>query len=134
MAEPSEKPKKEAKDQPSTGGPAENRPAAEQQPPAQVQVDDSKALTAYANFYRVAGMAEELIVDLGLNTQPFGVPSQPIPISLRVVMNFYTAKRMMHALQLAVQRHEAAFGVLETDVQKRLVPGAMGTAARPPAG
>jgi hypothetical protein len=29
---------------------------------------------------------------------------------------------MLHALQLTVQRHEQAFGVLETDVQKRVVP------------
>jgi hypothetical protein len=29
---------------------------------------------------------------------------------------------------MAVQRHEAAFGVLETDVQKRVVPGASGGA------
>jgi hypothetical protein len=105
--------------------------AAERQ---QVQVDDSKALTAYANFFRVAGMPEELILDFGLNTQPFGVPSQPIVVNLRVVLNFFTAKRMLHALQLAVQRHEAAFGVLETDIQKRLRPGiAAGPADRPPA-
>jgi hypothetical protein len=34
---------------------------------------------------------------------------------------------MLHALQLTVQRHEATFGVLETDVQKRVRPGAPGT-------
>jgi len=37
------------------------------------------------------------------------------------VTNFYTAKRLWHALGLTLQRHEQAFGVLETDIQRRLV-------------
>jgi hypothetical protein len=35
-------------------------------------------------------------------------------------MNFYTAKRMLAALSMSVQRHEQVFGVLETDIQKRI--------------
>jgi hypothetical protein len=31
---------------------------------------------------------------------------------------------MLAALQVTIQRHEAAFGLLETDIQKRVVPGA----------
>jgi hypothetical protein len=38
---------------------------------------------------------------------------------LRRTTDFYTAKRMLHTLMLTVQRHEVAFGVLETDVQPR---------------
>jgi hypothetical protein len=86
-----------------------------------VEVDDSTANCAYANFCRVTGTPEELIVDFGLNSQPFGIPAEPVKVSERVVMNYYTAKRMLHALHLSVQRHEQAFGVLETDVQKRVV-------------
>jgi len=74
----------------------------------------------YSNFCRVTGTPEELIIDFGLNPQPFGVPTQPIPVTQRIVTNFFTAKRMLHALQLTIQRHEAAFGVLETDVQRRV--------------
>ena len=92
----------------------------------QVQIDDSKALALYANFCRVTGTPEELIIDFGLNPQPFGVPTEPIPVTQRIITNFFTAKRMLHALQLTVQRHEATFGVLETDVQKRVRPGFMG--------
>jgi hypothetical protein len=99
-------------------------PAAEQQVRApmqqQVQVDDTKALACYANFCRVTGTPEEVILDFGLNTQPFGVPTEPIHITQRITTNFFTAKRMLAALQMTVQRHEAAFGVLETDVQKRV--------------
>ena len=108
--------------------PAEETPAA---PPAQqaqsyqVQVDDSKVLATYANFCRVTGSPEELIIDFGLNTQPMGVPAEPIEVLERIVLNYYTAKRMLAALQMSLQRHEAAFGVLETDVQKRVMPGVM---------
>lgn len=90
----------------------------------QVKMDDTRAISAYANFCRVTGTPEELIIDFGLNPQPFGVPTEPVMISQRIITNFFTAKRLLHALQLSVQRHEAAFGVLETDVQKRVLPSA----------
>ncbi len=91
-------------------------------PRVTVQIDDSKVMASYANFCRVTGTPEEVIIDFGLNPQPIGIPSQPIAVSQRIVMNFYTAKRMLHALQLTIQRHEATFGVLETDIQKRVRP------------
>jgi hypothetical protein len=100
----------------------------QQQQRAQVEIDDSKTTALYANFCRVTGTPEELIIDFGLNPQPFGVPTQPIAVTQRIVTNFFTAKRMLHALQLTIQRHEATFGVLETDVQKRVRPGSMGQA------
>lgn len=99
------------------------QPAAQRQ---QVKVDDSKLIAMYANFCRVTGTPEELIIDFGLNPQPFGVPTEPVVVNQRIVTNFFTAKRMLHALQLTLQRHEAAFGVLETDVQKRVVPAMRG--------
>lgn len=94
-----------------------------------MDVDDSNALCSYANFCRVTGTPEELIIDFGLNAQPFGGQGDPVRITQRLVTNYFTAKRMLHALHLSVQRHEAAFGVLETDVQKRVVPSARGAAA-----
>jgi len=108
----------------------ENETAAEetqaQQPQAQqmvqVEVDDSHVAASYANFCRVTGSPEELIVDFGLNPQPVGVPKNPIVVTQRVIVNYYTAKRLLHALSLSVQRHEAVFGVLETDIQRRVKP------------
>lgn len=92
----------------------------QQQQQYQVQVDDNNAAALYANFCRVTGSPEELIIDFGLNPQPVGVPTQPIKVSQRVIVNFFTAKRLLNALALSVQRHESVFGVLETDIQKRL--------------
>ncbi len=107
-------------------------PAAEQQAQqrVQVEIDDSNANADYANFCRVTGTPEELIIDFGLNPQPFGMPTEPIPVHQRIILNFFTAKRMLHALTMTLQRHEAMFGVLETDVQKRVQPGVM--PQRPP--
>ncbi len=130
MAKESDKPEKDAE----VSAPAADKGAAppQQQQRVQVEIDDSDALAMYANFCRVTGTPEELIVDFGLNPQPFGVPTQPIPVKQRIITNFYTAKRMLHALTLTIQRHEATFGVLETDVQKRVRPG-VGPGTPPPA-
>jgi hypothetical protein len=86
-----------------------------------VEVTDKNAISLYANFCRVTGTPEELILDFGLNAQPFGVPTEPVEVKQRIVVNYFTAKRMLQALHMSVQRHEQAFGVLETDVQKRVV-------------
>src|SRR5690606_6815472 len=93
----------------------------QQQQRPRVEVDDKGAICTYANFCRVTGTPEELILDFGLNSQPYGVLSEPVEVKQRIVTNYYTAKRMLQALHLSVQRHEQAFGVLETDVQKRVV-------------
>ena len=94
--------------------------AGDQQQMVQVQVEDSNAIALYANFCRVTGSPEELIIDFGLNPQPVGVPKDPIQVKQRIIVNYYTAKRLLAALNMSVQRHEAVFGVLETDIQKRL--------------
>ena len=100
-----------------------------QQAQRQVVVNITKAHAAYSNFCRVTGTPEELIIDFGLNSQPIGIPTEPIEISQRIVVNYFTAKRMLAALNMSIQRHESAFGVLETDVQKRVRPGVMRQAA-----
>ncbi|TWU57608.1 DUF3467 domain-containing protein [Rubripirellula reticaptiva] len=95
------------------------------QQPVQVQVEDQGATACYANFCRVTGSPEELIVDFGLNPQPIGVPKDPIQVKQRIILNFFTAKRLLAALQMSVARHESVFGVLETDINKRVRPGLM---------
>lgn len=120
-----EQPAEKAAEQPAaaTAAPAAAAPAEQAQ--TRMEVDDSHAQVCYANFCRVNGTPEELIIDFGLNSQPFGTPTKPLQVSQRLVVNYFTAKRLMHALHLSVQRHENAFGVLETNVQKRVLPSAM---------
>ena len=100
-----------------------------QEPPTRrcrnCRCNDANAIACYANFCRVTGSPEELIIDFGLNPQPVGMPKDPIEVKQRIIVNFFTAKRLLAALQMSVQRHEAVFGVLETDIQKRLRPQAV---------
>jgi len=98
-------------------------------PPASAQfaVDSSHLSTAYANFCRVTGTPEELVLDFGLNTQMNPVPSEPVKLTHRLVVNFFTAKRLLHALHMAVQQHESIYGVLEIDIQKRMRTAPRGT-------
>ena len=104
----------------------ETAPAEEAQAPAQqqveLQVNDDEVICSYSNFCRVTGSPEELIVDFGLNPNGFRIPRNPIDIKQRIVLNYYTAKRLLAALSMSVQNHERVFGVLETDVNKRVTP------------
>jgi hypothetical protein len=102
-----------------SGGKTQPMPAASPRP--EVQVDDSAAIVCYANFCRVTGTPEELILDFGLNAQPMGGATS-VEIKQRLIVNYFTAKRLLQALGMSIQRHESAFGVLETDVQKRVTP------------
>src|ERR1700728_4151555 len=79
---------------------------------------DSAALsTVYTNFCRVNVTPEELVLDFGLNTQLTPAPgSDPVKLTHRVVMNFYTAKRLMLHLGAVVQLHENKYGPLELDL------------------
>jgi hypothetical protein len=83
-------------------------------------VDDSNISAGYANFCRVSSTPEELILDLGLNPNPYATGEVKVPVGQRIIMNHFTAKRLLSALSMALQRHEQAFGVLETDVRRRV--------------
>ena len=85
-----------------------------------VDIDDSDAVAHYANFCRVSSTPEELILDLGLNPNAFNATTTSVKVSQRIILNHFTAKRLLSALSMALQRHEQAFGVLETDVRKRV--------------
>jgi Protein of unknown function (DUF3467) len=121
-------------DEPKKGPGLEGQP--QQQPQAQPQatpfsVDMSGLSTSYANFARVTGTPEELVLDFGLNTQMTPVPNEPVKLTHRLVVNYFTAKRLLGALHMAVQQHENMYGVLETDIQKR-VRTTGGPMQRPP--
>ena len=96
--------------------------APQQQQPQQtteVVVDDSGTLPSYSNFCRVTATPEEVILDFGLNPQPFATGRQDVKANQRLVMNFYTAKRLLTALGMTIQRHEQTFGAIELDVRRR---------------
>ena len=97
-------------------------------------MDDSGTLPSYSNFCRVTATPEEVILDFGLNPQPFATGRQDVKANQRIVMNFYTAKRLLTALGMTIQRHEGTFGSIELDVRRRAdqpAPAAAVSPARP---
>ena len=90
-----------------------------QQQATEVVVDDSGTLPSYSNFCRVTATPEEVILDFGLNPQPFATGRQDVKANQRIVMNFYTSKRLLTALGMTIQRHEQTFGSIELDVRRR---------------
>ncbi len=102
----------------------------------EVVVDDSAVLPSYSNFCRVTATPEEVILDFGLNPQPFATGRQDVKANQRIVMNFYTAKRLLTALSMTIQRHEGTFGAIELDVRRRAAgqPQYSAPGSRRPAG
>jgi hypothetical protein len=86
---------------------------------AEIVLDDKAAYAAYSNFARVTATPEEVIIDFGLNPNPFMAGKQEVQVTQRLIMNFYTAKRLASALGMTLQRHEATFGTIELDVRRR---------------
>src|SRR5215510_7512896 len=80
---------------------------------------EKDAHIAYSNFARVTSTAEEVIIDFCLNPNPFGAGRQEIPVAQRLIMNFFTAKRLLSALAMTLQRHEQTFGPIELDIRRR---------------
>ena len=99
--------------------PQQNPPA---QPTTEVVVDDSGAQPTYANFCRVTATPEEVILDFGLNPQPFTAGGQIVKANHRIVMSAYTTKRLLAAIGMTIQRHEQTFGAIEVDVNRRVSP------------
>ena len=124
----------------------ENTPTASQDKPVEEQareqtgqrqirlrIDEHQMQTSYANAFRANGTAEEVMLDFGLNLvnplpQQAGVENQPqgeivFQVSERVILNYYSAKRLAITLGQIIRRHEEQFGELELDVSKRRVGG-----------
>jgi hypothetical protein len=122
-------------------GRTEGEPVVEQQARQQtgqqqvrLRIDEREMTTCYANAFRTNGTAEEVMLDFGLNLvvpaptppgqegqQP---PQQPQPeilfqVKERVILNYYSAKRLAITLSQLIRRHEEQFGELELDVAKR---------------
>ena len=87
-------------------------------------VDERNMKTSYANAFRTNGTAEEVMLDFGLNLvtpadQQETQPQVVFQVNERVIMNYYSAKRLAVTLSQLIRRHEEQFGELEMDVAKR---------------
>ena len=86
-------------------------------------LDLAKSSIRYVNFCRVTGTPEEMVIDLGLQTAEHAIDTV-WQADQRVILSFSTAKRLLGALQATLHHHESAFGVIETNIDKRVVESA----------
>jgi hypothetical protein len=102
-----------------------------------LRLDEREMKTAYANAFRTNGTAEEVMLDFGVNfisPAPAQQQNQPeilFQVSNRIVLNYYSAKRLAITLGQLIRRHEEQFGELELDANKRRRGSKGGSEKRP---
>jgi len=101
---------------------------AEQQAGSKVRlrVDQRDMETVYANSFRPIASSEELLLDFGINqsfpsTEQGTAAEVVFDASSRVIMNYYTAKRLAIALNQVVGQYEKQFGELKLNAADRKV-------------
>ncbi len=87
-----------------------------------IRIDETGMRTDYANAFRSSETAEEVILDFGMNSVRPAQQEQPeivFKANERIIMNYYSAKRLTIALGQLIRRYEQQFGELQLDVAKR---------------
>ncbi len=128
-----------AQNQPT--GPEVDSQAQEQTGRQQVRlrIDERNMTTNYANAFRTNAMAEEVMLDFGINlvvpnpqAQQGGQAGQQsgqqqpqadivFQANNRLILNYYAAKRLAISLGQVVRRHEEQFGELKLNAAERMV-------------
>jgi hypothetical protein len=106
-------------------------PSSAQQQGQEIVLDDKQAHIAYSNFARVTATPEEVIIDFALNPNPFMTGRQELAVAQRLILNFFTAKRLLLALSHTIQRHEQTYGSVELNLLRRAQPGTLQHPPRP---
>jgi hypothetical protein len=91
-----------------------------------IRIDESNLKTSYVSGFRPTMTAEEVMLDFGLNVvRPTGEKEQPSEIvfysNSRVIMSYYSAKRLAIALGRIVRRFEQQFGEIELNAANRRI-------------
>ena len=104
--------------------PAANPSDQPAQQEVRLRLDERELRATYANAFRTNTTGEEVMVDFGVNLINALVPQGRQPemvfqVTERIIMNYFTAKRLALMLGQVIRRHEEQFGELELDVGKR---------------
>ena len=80
----------------------------------QINWDDSKMQTTYANVCNVLGTREEIMVLFGAN-QAWQSDQKEVTVHLsnRIVLNPFAAKRLHALLELGPREHQSRYGELK---------------------
>ena len=93
--------------------------------------DTEEVRNVYANVFNVAGSPEEFVISLGIShTWREGQSELKVPMTDRILMSPYAAKRLARLLNSVIREFESRFGPLEI---RRAQEGALGaTQSRSP--
>lgn len=91
-----------------------------------VSIDERNLQTTYVSGFRPTMTAEEVMLDFGLNLiRPTGNKEHPAELvfqaSNRLIMSYYSAKRLAIALGQMVRQFEQQFGEIELNAGKRRI-------------
>jgi hypothetical protein len=90
-----------------------------------VHVDEAAVADVFANAFRTDASGEEIFLNFGINRLLPGAEEQGPQVlfkpSVRVIMTYYTAKRLAIMLGQLLRDHEGQFGEIELDIDKRRV-------------
>jgi len=89
-----------------------------------VRIDERNLQTSYMSGFRPTVTAEEVILDFGLNlVRPTGNKDNPAELVFqannRLIMSYFSAKRLAMVLGQIVRRYEQQFGEIELNAAKR---------------
>ncbi len=79
----------------------------------QVNWDDSKLRTTYANVCNVSSTREEVVVLFGVNQSWHAGPNVTVQLQDRIILSPHAAKRLSLLLAGVVTEYEKRFGELE---------------------
>lgn len=89
----------------------------------QLRIDEHEMATHYANAFRTNATAEEVMLDFGINLpNPAATPEKPeiiFHVTDRIVLNYYSSKRLAITLGQVIRRYEEQFGEMELNVANR---------------
>ncbi len=93
-----------------------------------VKVDERDMETSYANAFRTHTTSEEVMIDFGVNLltpaegpNAEGAEGQILfTVKDRLILNYWTAKRLALTLSQIIRQHEEQFGTLELDAVQRM--------------
>lgn len=107
---------------------AENNQGGQQ---IQLQIDESKMHTTYANTIRTSTTPDEVVMDFGMNLP---MPQQQgqqqamlFSVGSRVVMNWGGAKRLAISLAQVVRQYEERNGEIQINAGQRPAAGGAGS-------
>lgn len=87
--------------------------------------DSSNMRSAYANVFNVTAVREEIVLLFG-ESQSLDKDERGVRLTNRILLNPFTAKRLLTALQNAIQKYELTYGPVDKMVsiqnRQRTVP------------